>query len=82
MVGFRCVDVADELITVGNRARTIAETARNAGMPADKITEMDTPEEATALLRSRLTENDVVLVKGSLGMQMGSIVPSLEAQAE
>jgi UDP-N-acetylmuramoyl-tripeptide--D-alanyl-D-alanine ligase len=81
MVGYRCAEVADELVTIGQRARVIAETAQRAGMPAAKVTEMDTPEEATVLLRDRLQENDVVLVKGSLGMQMSNIVPSLEAQA-
>jgi UDP-N-acetylmuramoyl-tripeptide--D-alanyl-D-alanine ligase len=80
MVGYRCAEVADELITIGARARTIAETARSAGMPASKIMEMDSPDEAAALLRTHLSENDVVLVKGSLGMQMRDIVPSLEAQ--
>lgn len=79
MIGIRCAEVADELITVGERARIIARAAQNAGMPADKITVLDSPEAAVDLLKTGLAQDDVALVKGSYGMRMWTIVPTLEA---
>ncbi len=79
MVGGRAAQAADELITVGPRAHIIASAARLAGMPRNRITEVEDTEDAIALLRDRLTENDVVLVKGSRSMHMETIVSALEA---
>ncbi|HEB65335.1 MAG TPA: UDP-N-acetylmuramoyl-tripeptide--D-alanyl-D-alanine ligase [Chloroflexi bacterium] len=79
MVGVRAAQAADELITVGPRAHIIASAARSAGMPRRRIAEVEDTEEAIALLRDRLTENDVVLVKGSRSMHMETIVSALEA---
>lgn len=78
MVGIRAAEVADMLITIGARARTIAGTAREAGFPKEKITEVEDAQSAIAVMRDNLTEEDVVLVKGSRGMGMDIIVPQLE----
>ncbi|MGD8456242.1 MAG: UDP-N-acetylmuramoyl-tripeptide--D-alanyl-D-alanine ligase [Anaerolineales bacterium] len=77
-VGIRAAEVADILITVGTRAKIIAGTAQAAGFPKDKITEVDDAQAAVAVMRDSLTEEDVVLVKGSRGMGMDIIVPQLE----
>lgn len=79
-VGIRAAEVADEIITVGKRARTIAGSARQAGFPSEMITEVADTHTAIELLKERLTEDDVVLVKGSRGMNMDVIVPNLEMQ--
>ncbi len=78
MVGIRASEVADILITVGERGRMIAAAACRAGLPAMVITELETTEQATELLKQRLEAADVVLIKGSHGMRMDRIVSALE----
>jgi len=78
-VGIRAAEVADRLITVGERARLIAQAARKAGMPAAKITWVHDVPAAIELLNSELKEGDVALVKGSHGLRMDRIVSALEA---
>ena len=53
--------------------------ACRVGFPPNKLTELDTNEQAIDFLFDRLYENDVVLVKGSRGMRMDRIVAALEA---
>ncbi len=79
MVGARAAEVANVLVTVGDRARIIASAAANSGLATSKIMEFDAAEQAFDFLRENLTSQDVVLVKGSRGMQMDVIVAALEA---
>lgn len=79
LVGARVAEVASELITVGERAKLIASSAAKAGLALDMINEFDNPHQAIDFLKDRLTSQDVVLVKGSRGMQMEIIVSALEA---
>lgn len=81
MVGVRAAEVLDELITLGERAHTIAAAAQAAGLPGHKITEMNAIDQVIPFLKDRLTEKDVVLVKGSHGMRMDRIVTALEVYA-
>ncbi len=78
MVGRRAAEIVDELITLGERGRMIGAAACRAGFPPNKVTELDTTEQAIEFLNDRLCENDVVLVKGSRGMRMDRIVAALE----
>jgi UDP-N-acetylmuramoyl-tripeptide--D-alanyl-D-alanine ligase len=78
LVGVRAAEVADELVTVGERGRMIASAARTAGLSGEKITELENSQQAIEFLRPRLGEKDVVLVKGSHGMRMDHIVAALE----
>lgn len=80
MVGVRAAEVADELVTVGNLARTIAEAALGAGLRAGAITVMENTDQAIQFLQQRLGPGDVALVKGSRGMRMDRIVAALEEQ--
>jgi UDP-N-acetylmuramoyl-tripeptide--D-alanyl-D-alanine ligase len=77
-VGVRAAEVADEIITVGDRARTIAKMAREVGFPSNNIIEVEDSHAAIDVMRKRLTGEDVVLIKGSRGMGMDIIVPNLE----
>jgi len=79
MVGVRAAEVASELVTVGERAKWIASSAANAGLAPNMIREFDTSQQSIDFLKKHLTSNDVVLVKGSRGMQMEIIVSTLEA---
>ncbi len=78
MVGIRVAEVAQVLVTVGERGRMIAAAAARAGMPGEVITDVETVEQAIEFLQKRLQANDVVLVKGSHGMRMDRIVAALE----
>jgi UDP-N-acetylmuramoyl-tripeptide--D-alanyl-D-alanine ligase len=78
MVGVRAAEVVDELITVGERALIIAQSARKAGLPDHAIIELSDGQQASDYLRDRLEAKDVVLVKGSHGMRMDRIVTELE----
>jgi UDP-N-acetylmuramoyl-tripeptide--D-alanyl-D-alanine ligase len=78
MVGARAAEVANELVTVGERAKTIASSAANAGLAANMIKSFEKSNQVVDYLRDNLTSSDVVLVKGSRGMQMEIIVAALE----
>jgi UDP-N-acetylmuramoyl-tripeptide--D-alanyl-D-alanine ligase len=77
MVGARAAEIADELVAVGQRARWMAEEASRAGMPASRITLLESSQEAVRLLGDRIGPGDVVLIKGSRGMHMDEIVAAL-----
>jgi UDP-N-acetylmuramoyl-tripeptide--D-alanyl-D-alanine ligase len=64
----------DVVITVGTSSKHIAEGAREAGMPGERVYEAQTHEEAAALVRKLSCPGDAVLVKGSRGMKMEKIL--------
>lgn len=77
LVGLRARDVADVLITVGRLAQMIAESALEAGMPPGSVHSVGCNAEAIALARELIRQDDVVLVKGSRGLEMEEIVSAL-----
>jgi len=76
-VGMRALEVADVLIAVGPRGRIIGQTARRWGMPSDRVHIVEDNAEAIALLNQMVTDDDVILVKGSRAMKMEDIVSEL-----
>ena len=78
VVGRRCAQVLDMLVTVGERARFIAEGALEAGLPVSALHSVDNNESAIKILSECLQEGDTLLVKGSRSMAMEKIVCSLE----
>ncbi len=78
LVGARAAGILDRLITYGTQARMIAESAREAGMPASAMSHYDAMEQVVDELRNTLHEGDVVLIKGSHGLRMDHIVAALE----
>ena len=76
-VGRHAAGIADELITVGGPAATIAEAARAAGLST--ATHYQHKEEALNALRETLRAGDVLLVKGSRALALETIVRSLES---
>jgi len=78
MVGVRAAEVSDEVITVGKLGSIIARAARQAGLAANAIVEVETVQQAIELLQNRLQKGDVVLIKGSHGLRMDRIVSALE----
>jgi UDP-N-acetylmuramoyl-tripeptide--D-alanyl-D-alanine ligase len=80
-VGRRAATVADELLTIGPRARIIADEAARAGFPAARIHAVATKDEALPLLGDALREGDLVLIKGSRGLALESLVAALREPA-
>ncbi len=78
MVGVRVADTADELIAVGTRAEWIAEEAILSGLPETNVMIVGDKDAAIEYLQKRIGKGDVVLIKGSRGMQMDQIVTALE----
>jgi UDP-N-acetylmuramoyl-tripeptide--D-alanyl-D-alanine ligase len=73
-VGHIATEVVDVLVTVGLRARAIADAARRDGMAESSIYEFPTSLEAAAALEDILGEGDCVLVKGSQSIRMERIM--------
>ncbi|MGB8345219.1 MAG: UDP-N-acetylmuramoyl-tripeptide--D-alanyl-D-alanine ligase [Ktedonobacteraceae bacterium] len=87
--GAALVGTFDYLIAVGDEARYYVEGAIQAGMPKANISyfaadiENDqamnvAKQEATALLNEKVKENDLVLIKGSRGIKMETMLGLLE----
>ena len=64
----------DILFTVGERAKYIANKAKELGMHEDKIFVFDTKEEADKKLESIIEKDDYILVKASNSMKFDEIV--------
>lgn len=74
-VGAYTAGCADLVFAVGELGREIAHGARDAGL--SHVVWSETPSEATAALEAHLTGGDFVLVKGSRGMRMDTVVAAL-----
>lgn len=83
--GEALADIADYLVAIGDAARYYVEGAIRAGMPADHIYYFDADVEdgsqlesakraAAQLLKSNVHPEDLVLLKGSRGMSMESML--------
>jgi UDP-N-acetylmuramoyl-tripeptide--D-alanyl-D-alanine ligase len=81
MVGIRAAEVVDELITVGERGKMIAEAAKTSGLDETQVIAFEQVEQVIEYLQPKLHPQDVVLVKGSNLMRMDRIVSALEAEA-
>ena len=80
-VGIRAAEVANLLVTVGERARIIADSAAENGLDKNMIQSFPESAAAVEFLTESLTADDVVLVKGSRGMRMDKIVAALEIES-
>ena len=81
VVGLRAAQVAEVLVTLGERAHIIAEAARRTGMKKTSVIEFDELEPLMEWLRTNLNKNDVVLIKGSRGLRMDRITTLLEVRS-
>ncbi len=82
--GEHAARAAGMLITVGFRARGMAEAALDAGMPGESVRsyEADEAARASSELRLEVRPGDVILVKGSQSMRMERAVKALMAHPE
>jgi UDP-N-acetylmuramoyl-tripeptide--D-alanyl-D-alanine ligase len=77
-IGSRAAGVADALLAVGERARWIAEAASAAGLA--NVTHVRDVDEAMATIDRAMAPGtgDVVLVKGSRGVELDRLIGALE----
>lgn len=78
-VGQKVAQIADLLITVGDRARFIAEEAIERGLAKDKVFDFLRAEEAALPLQREIKKGDIILIKGSQAMRMEKIVKEVMA---
>ena len=85
-IGDKVAQCADMLITVGARAKFIADEAMTRGaerggkiLAPDQIMRFDDPMEAGKSLDLLIQEGDVILVKGSQGIRMEKVVYEIMA---
>ncbi|MDY6846812.1 MAG: UDP-N-acetylmuramoyl-tripeptide--D-alanyl-D-alanine ligase, partial [Chloroflexota bacterium] len=76
-VGIFAAKIADILILVGERSRTIAESAIETGFPEKHIHWYPTAIEAKDTAEQIIQTGDVVLIKGSNSMHMDQIAATL-----
>jgi alanine racemase len=65
LVGRRCAQIVDVLVTKGELARLIAEEALHNGLAAENVHITYSTEDAVRALRAIIREGDLVLLKGS-----------------
>lgn len=82
LVGRRVKGVAQILITVGPRGRLIAEEALRDGMAPDAVLSVDEAEESIPILEELVEPDDVILVKGSRGVALDTVVAALTRREE
>jgi UDP-N-acetylmuramoyl-tripeptide--D-alanyl-D-alanine ligase len=79
-VGTAAAATCDLLVTVGAGAAGIAAGAKSAGLDPSRILEARDCEAALDLLRARLRDGDVVLIKASRGIELDLLVDALRAE--
>lgn len=77
-IGEKVAETADLLISVGGRAKFIAQGAISKGMSKQKIYYFYSSQEAANFLKKELKKGDLVLVDGSQEMKMEVIVNQLK----
>ena len=73
--------MVDLLVTVGELGSLIAEGALNAGMTKSEIVQCRDSKHALNYLSNNIGMGDVVLIKGSRGLGLDSLVNNLEILA-
>ena len=76
LVGQHC-DRLDLLFLLGPRTGWIAESAIQAGLPADRIFKVRDNEQAIEAARETLSPGDIMLIKGSRGLHLEEVVEAL-----
>jgi UDP-N-acetylmuramoyl-tripeptide--D-alanyl-D-alanine ligase len=70
----------DLLVAIGPLSKHMAEGAEDMGMPQDRIHTFEDSQEAATNLGGLLEHGDLILVKGSRGIKMETIVEQLKEE--
>ena len=71
--------IIEILVTVGQRAKFIAEAAKNSGLAENKILSFDTAAEAGRSVQELMKKGDLVLIKASRAVGLEKIVEEVAA---
>ncbi|MDP3956396.1 MAG: cyanophycin synthetase, partial [bacterium] len=74
--------VVNILVTVGARAKFIAEAAKKSGLVRKNIISFETAEEAKLPIQAMLKSGDLVLIKASHAMDFDKIVEEIKLPKE
>ncbi len=77
-IGKLVAPVVDILVTVGPRAKFIAESAKANGLAQDKVLSFDTAAEAGLAVQDLIKTGDLVLIKASRAMGLERIVEEIK----
>ncbi len=77
-VGRLAAQFVDVLITIGPRAKFIAEAAKKAGLTKRSIYSIDSVDDISDILVNLLKRGDLILVKGSAEIGLAKIVEELK----
>jgi UDP-N-acetylmuramoyl-tripeptide--D-alanyl-D-alanine ligase len=80
MVGVRAAQFASLIVLVGTRSKITAEAAIRSGYSPKAIQWFEEAPQAVPYLQETIRNGDVILVKGSRGLQMERIVHALEIE--
>ncbi|MCL5006872.1 MAG: UDP-N-acetylmuramoyl-tripeptide--D-alanyl-D-alanine ligase [Patescibacteria group bacterium] len=80
--GALAAGIVDLLVTVGSKAKFIAEGAAGLGLAKEKILSFDLPDEAGLKVQELIRPGDVVLVKGSQSARMEKVILEVMAEPE
>lgn len=78
-VGRLTAKFVDVLVTVGLRAKFIAEAAKGAGMKKNTVYVFETADDALEPVKNLVRKGDLVLVKGSHAMELNKVVDEIRA---
>ncbi|MFA5420697.1 MAG: UDP-N-acetylmuramoyl-tripeptide--D-alanyl-D-alanine ligase [Patescibacteria group bacterium] len=67
----------NQLMLVGERARDIGRGAIENGFNKDNVFNFKNKEEAISFIKDRISESDIILVKGSQGARMEDVVKGI-----
>ncbi len=81
-IGEKVTTVTDILVTVGPRAKFIADGAIDQGFSKSKIQMFDTAVQASEYLKGIVKKGDLVLLKGSQGIRLERAVEAIMAHPE
>jgi UDP-N-acetylmuramoyl-tripeptide--D-alanyl-D-alanine ligase len=73
-------DGVDVLVTVGKYAKEMADEAVAAGLPEKNVHSYATSEEAGQAIGGMIHQGDLILVKGSRGIQMEKVIEKIKAK--
>ncbi|MDD5431064.1 MAG: UDP-N-acetylmuramoyl-tripeptide--D-alanyl-D-alanine ligase, partial [Candidatus Pacebacteria bacterium] len=78
-IGIMAGKTFDMLVTIGARAKFIADTAAKSGIPKKNIFSFDNAEEAKLKVQELIKRGDLILIKASHVMELDKVVEEIKA---
>ncbi|MBN2198180.1 UDP-N-acetylmuramoyl-tripeptide--D-alanyl-D-alanine ligase [Candidatus Wolfebacteria bacterium] len=76
-IGRLVAKITNILVTIGPRAKFIAEAAKSNNFPENKILSFDSSHEACLAVQNFIKEGDLILIKASRAMELDKIVEEI-----